>query len=594
MKGIYFDGRAILKPGAYAKVNADAMVPNRPGAANTIGVIGTCLGGVPRTVTDITSPEEARKQLRGGILRSVAELMYDPSADMPGASRIKYYRLNLAVRAQVNLQDSVPANVILVQAKDYGVWTNQIRIKVEAGTVSGKKVTINDVLDTENFEVGDDLGDAFTIRYVGSKFDAQLVVTKTGDNATALLLQTKATGSGDPWVTELNLDLTQTSVSTLGLLCSYIDALSDYTCVVKGDQNMPTSYIDGHAGQTIKSADFTHKANIGAIVHWINSNSQLVTASRVASAVNAPANVAYTFLAGGSEGSAPNNNDWQAALDAFTTHDVNFIFVCTEDATIHAMALAHCRVESGVSRRHERICILGGAAGETVAQEIARAQALNDQRAALIYPGIKRRNLTTGNVDSLSPMYAAALVTGIAAGSPPETPLTFKSVRVSGLEKILTLTEIEQLLDKGVMPLESVPSDGLFRIVQGITTYLKDANVIWRKVAGVRIADYLNRNIRQAVQHFVGRTADRRTMTTILNAVVTRLRSLTRTETNQVGVLTEGQSVDGLVEPAFKNVKAEFDGFDLVAVSYEAHPVGEVAYITITAGLTPTTIVASA
>ena len=593
MKGIYFDGRTILKPGAYAKINADAMVPNRPGAANTIGVIGTALGGVPRTVTDISSPEEARQQLRGGLLRSVIELMYDPSADVPGASRIKYYRLNQAVQAQLNLQDSVPANVILVKSKDYGVWTNQIRIKVENGTISGKKVTINDVLNTEVFEVGDDLGDIFTIQYVGAKFDAQMIVTKTGDNATNLKLQTKLSGAGDPWVTELDLELTMASVSTLGLLCSYLDALSDYTCAIKGDQNMPTAYLDAHAGQAIKSAAYTHKANIGAIVHWINTNSQLVTASRVASAVNAPANVAYTFLAGGSEGAAVVNNDWQTALDAFTTHEVNLMFVCSEDATVHAMALAHCRSESGVTKRHERLCVLGGAAGETVAQAIARAQALNDQRAALVYPGIKRRNLTTGVVDSLSPMYAAALVCGLAAGVTPETPLTFKSVRVSGLEKTLTLTEIEQLLDKGVMPLEAVPSDGVFRIVQGITTYLKDANVIWRKVAGVRIADFLNNNIRDAVQHFPGRTADRTLLTSILNAVVTRLRSLTRSATNQVGVLTEGQTADGQVEPAFKNVRAEFDGFDLVAVTYEAHPVGEVAYITITAGLTPTTIVAN-
>lgn len=593
-KGIYFGGRSILKPGAYARVNADAMVPNRPGAANTIGVIGTALGGVPRTITTINSPEEARAQLRGGILRSVIELMYDPSPDLPGAGRIEYYRLNQALRASLNLQDSVPGNVILVTAKDYGVWTNQIRIKVEAGSVSGKKVTINDILDPTNFEVGDNLRDVFAIQYVGSKFDAQIVITKTGDNATNLKLQTKASGAGDPWVTELDLDLTLDAVSNLGRLVDYLNNLADYTCTIAGDPTMPSSYLDAHAGQAIKSAAYTHTANIGAIVHWINTFSQLVTAARVASATNAPANIAYTFLAGGSEGPAVVNNDWQAALDAFTARDVSLIFVCSEDAAIHAMALAHCTSESGVTKRHERITIVGGAANETVTQAVTRAQALADARSALVYPGVKRRNLQTGAVDALSPMYAAAIVCGMAAGVTPEIPLTFKSIRASGLEKLLTLTEIEQLLDKGVTPLEVVSSSGVIRIVQGLTTYLKDGNVIYRKVAGIRIADYLNRELRDAVEPFIGRVADKRTVTSILNAAVARLQRLTRTANNQTGVLTAGTDDDGNPTPAFRNVRAEFDGFDLVALTYEAHPVGEVAYITVTAGLTPTRIVATA
>jgi len=593
MKGIYFDGRTILKPGVYSKINADAMVPNRPGAVNTVGVIGTSLGGAPRAVTDISSPEEARQQLRGGVLRSVIELMYDPSGDEQGAGRIKYYRLNQAVHAQLNLQEAGLNNVLLLKASDAGSWTNQIRVKVETGTLSGKKITINDVLNTDVFEVGDNLGEVFAIQYVGSKFDAQVVVVKSGDIATILRLQTKATGSGDPWVTELELDLTMASLSTVGLLASYLDALSDFTCTIKGDAAMPSASIDAQAGIACKSAAYTHVAAIGAIVQWVNTNSQLVTASRVPGAVLVPVNIPYTFLAGGSEGAAVTNNDWQAALDAFTTHEVNLMFVCSEDATIHAMLAAHCKVESGVTRRHERQAVVGGAANETVAQAYARAQALNQYHVDVVYPGVKRRNLLTGVVDALSPMYAAAIVCGIAAGATPETPLTYKTIRVSGLEKTLTLTDIETLLDKGVMPLEGVPSDGTFRIVQGITTYLKDANVIWRKHSGVAIAHHLNRNIRYAVQRFIGRTADRTVVTSILNAAVTRLRSLTRTATNQVGVLTEGQTETGQVEPAFKNVRAEFDGFDLVAVTYEAHPVGEVGYITITAGLTPTTVVAS-
>src|SRR5579885_1636060 len=225
-KGIYFGGRKISKPGVYATVNADAMVPNRVGAANTIGVIGTALGGLPRTITTINSPIEARAQLRGGTLLSVIELMSDPSPDVPGAGEVKYYRLNQAVQASRVLKDAGAADVITLKSRDYGVWTNQIRVKVENGSVAGKKITINDVLDTAVFEVGDNLGPAFAIQYVGSLFAARMTVTKTGDTATALKLETQATSGVDPWVTELNLDLTNPSVNTLGKLVDYLDALA--------------------------------------------------------------------------------------------------------------------------------------------------------------------------------------------------------------------------------------------------------------------------------------------------------------------------------------------------------------------------------
>jgi hypothetical protein len=244
-----------------------------------------------------------------------------------------------------------------------------------------------------------------------------------------------------------------------------------------------------------------------------------------------------------------------------------------------------------VKIRKERITILGGAANETVDQVVTRAQALANKRSALCYPGIKRRNLTTGNIDTLSPMYGAALVCGMAAGVTPETPMTFKAIRVAGLEKTLSLTDIESLLNYGVLPFEPVPTGG-FRIVQGLTTYLVDANVVWRKIAGVRIADYLNRELRASVERFVGGVADESTVHSILNAAASKLRQLTRSQINPTGVLTAGVDPDtGAAVPSFRNLTAVFDGFDLVALTYEAHPVGEVAYITVTAGLTPTQIV---
>ncbi len=154
----------------------------------------------------------------------------------------------------------------------------------------------------------------------------------------------------------------------------------------------------------------------------------------------------------------------------------------------------------------------------------------------------------------------------------------------------MTQTEITRLLDRGVLHSEFVPGDGIFRIVHGITTYLKDANVIFRKLAGMRIHDFLQTQVRASVKAFIGTVADKRGISMMLNAVVNRLTQLIRSGTNLTGVLTTGTDANGNFEPAFKNVQVVFDGFDLVAITFEAHPVGEIAYVTITASLTPTQI----
>ena len=591
-KGIFFGGRSILKPGVYSTIDADALVPSRLSPAGSIGVIGIATGGKPRTVTTINSPQEAKGQLRSGVLRNVIELMYDPSPEVQGAGTIKYYRLNAAVAGTLNLQDSGPANVIVVTAKDYGLWTNQIRIKVESGTLHGKKVSINDVLDPLTVEVGDNLGRALAIQYTGGIANARMTIAKTGDVATSLTLQTSPDAS--TWTTVSTVDLTNPNLATVGALVDFLDNIADVDATVIGDQNLPVAELDAVSNQDIQSAVYNAVANIGAIVYWMNTNSLLVKAARVASAVNAPANSAYTFLASGSEGAAVQNSDWSTALDAFLTENVNFIFVCSEDAAVHAMAVAHCNQASGVKERHERLCILGGAAAETVEQAVTRAQNLADRRSALCYPGIKRVNLQTGAIDALSPMYFAALVTGMSAGVPVPMPLTFKQLRISGLEKTLTQTEIERLLDRGVLHAEHDQGTGTFRIVQGITTYLKDGNVTYRKIAGMRIHDYLHTQSREAVQRYIGKVGDSRTVKMMSVSVVNRLTQLVRGPLNPNGVLTTGVDSNGNIEPAFKNVVVTFDGLDLITISFEAHPVGEVAYITIQATLTPTQISAAA
>jgi len=300
----------------------------------------------------------------------------------------------------------------------------------------------------------------------------------------------------------------------------------------------------------------------------------------------------YQPLVGGTNGGSPAVADWQTAIDAFQAVKINFLLPGTSDAAVHQMALAHVETMSSVTERKPRMLFCGGALGETPAQVIARGQALASKIAVLAYPGIQRRNLTTGNLDTLSPVYHAALLCGLAAGLPPEEPITWKTVRVEGLEKDVTTAESNDLLHHGISHSRYFADRGVFRVVAGLTTWLADDNTIYSKVQGARISQYLDQEMRASVDRFVGSVGDRSTVTSILNAVVTRLRALTRSAQNPSGILTEGADAAGNTIPAFDNVTAVFDGLDLVSITFLCHPVGEVDYITVTANLEPTKIVA--
>ena len=436
------------------------------------------------------------------------------------------------------------------------------------------------------------IGQTVTTTFVQTAIPAVGAALAPVVNATAKALRTTMTGgvAGD----KLSVLFTNPAYATVGALVTYLAGLGTYTATLLGDAGLPTIQLDNVTSQNISTV-YIAPASLGAILQAINGVSSYVSVARHNPTTTdaAPAVQAFVYLTGGTDGPNPAYSDWQNALNDFQTEDINLLHVCSSDPAVHAMAAAHCETLSDVMHKKERICFVGGPLGMSTAVALANVAAINYFRVNYVYPGISRINLQTGNVDQLAPQWAAALVCGIAAGLPPAEPLTYKEINVVGLEKTFTLADITALLNGGVLPLEWVRENGIFRIVQGITTYLQDANVIWRKISGVRIADYLASEVRDACEPFIGRPADQHIVTCLVNAVVTRLRELTITDTNPEGVLIAGVNSDGSAEPAFKNVVAQFDGFDLVAVNFEAHPVGEVAYITASIYLTPTTITAT-
>lgn len=160
---IFFGGRRINIPGAYSKLDTSGLSTVSPAAVGIVALIGSAEGGKPLTVepehSDHTRSDSLIERYRAGSpLRTAGQFAFEPANDdaVPGgAQRLVCVKVNPATQSSVTLDDSLSADAVVVTSRDYGLFTTQINIDVDAGTTLGKKITVVFEDDTETF---DDVG----------------------------------------------------------------------------------------------------------------------------------------------------------------------------------------------------------------------------------------------------------------------------------------------------------------------------------------------------------------------------------------------------------------------------------------------------
>lgn len=140
---VSFGGSSLVIPGAFSVIDATQMLPASRGLSNVMAILGDCTGGRPGVPLYFRNGDDAKRVLRSGALVDAIRIAYDPAdnSDVPGADLIIAIRLDPATQSTLSLLGSVSASLTLTSV-DYGVWTTGISVKVEAGSVSGKKVSI--------------------------------------------------------------------------------------------------------------------------------------------------------------------------------------------------------------------------------------------------------------------------------------------------------------------------------------------------------------------------------------------------------------------------------------------------------------------
>lgn len=479
MSGVFFDGILLERPQAVAKVDTRGMAP--PSLANE-GVaffVGQADGGIPKVPTMFRSAEAAKDALKSGNLLKAIQIAFDPSATptIRGASVVYAVRVDPAVQGSLTLKDSLNADVITVKAVDYGALTNNIKVKVEAGTTQGKKVTIEDgnvaTTDPARYIIGDNIG--------------------------------------------------------------------------------------------------TNVSNVDAVIAFINTYSEIVTATKVVTGSDIVANLASTVLAGGTNGTT-TSTDWQDAIDALKTYEVNIGSVVTDSSTIHSMLQAHLVDRATGGKRNAR-GIVGHAAGETLAQIEARRLALNSQYMVLATPGIER-NLE-GTTQSLSSVFTAAAFVGMACAVSPEMPLTYKYINAVGLETIYTPEELDELHANHLMAVEFVPNRG-YRIVDDLVT---TSDETYKHLSVNRIYDWLSINtVKKMEDLYVGQPGDEFTASAMKGTLVSDILIPAKKR----GLIHDGvDPITGQDLPAYRNIRIESQG-EIWHVSFEVSPTEQVGYVLIT------------
>ena len=299
------------------------------------------------------------------------------------------------------------------------------------------------------------------------------------------------------------------SVDIASVTCGFVCSL------VSGNTLFATSDLDVMSTVTnILDTEYGFEANLYAMVDWINTNSNYITAEAASGAQDGfPDNTTVpVFLSNGTEGTTAAA-DWQKALNLLKKVRINSIVVLTANPAVHAMLDAHCAYMGGVGRseRDGFVGLMNTAMDDVPLKSEIKSQivALNSRHIRAFGQAIERYD-TEGTRTEFMPMFEAALAAGMQAGSEVGTSLTHKYVNALSYRQANGATgwnptdDAEEMIQAGLCFIELMEGIGN-RIVRNITTHLSTSNVAYTEGSVNEATNYSVYNLRTALEFAVGK-----------------------------------------------------------------------------------------
>jgi len=553
------------QPGGYAR---SASAKGRAGLVSSSNavILGTAFGGKPGQINWVYNANEANDLCQGsGNLLECARSFFSPGNDL-SPQKVGLYRYNTAVQAGAILVEGVNS-IIDVKSKDYGILFNQIKYKLEAGTVGGltKKFT-ESYKGVEN--VIDNIGKAsFTIQYIGAAATSAMTISATQ-------IAIANAGGVD------NITVSFAEYPTIDAIVAYIAAAGGgikYTCVATtGSPSVDLgSQLDVVTAADIKSAPVPVYANIQAMIDAINNKSYFCSAVlHTAATRTVPlTNVAaYTYFTGGTEGSA-TTAEFTTALTALAAEDVQLLGMASTDAALTALLEAHVDATNAEAGKRERQAIIPVAA-VTIDTAVTEANAKTRYSCCYVYS--KHQNYdVNGVLATQGSMHFAAQLLGMAVALNLNEPLTNKTLNMISLTDKPTSSQKTAAIDAGLILPMAAP-DGSIRVLRSITgSKLEDLKYV--EFSMVREMLYMTRDLRTGAESlYVGKAGT-------ANALVdidSYCRDKLSTYENELELLISDPA-DPKGNPGWGNVQIVMAG-DAVRIQWKGNVVAPINYIFIT------------
>lgn len=249
---------------------------------------------------------------------------------------------------------------------------------------------------------------------------------------------------------------------------------------------------DNNTGAVLPDEVYDNVA-IASITSSTFASSNLITATVNSSAAE-PTNAAFTALASGAEGTVADT-DYQTAI-ALAEEEAsgNFIFLDAYNDTRNGY------LETHVANTQDKIAILAGAEGDSVATAITDVADYRDTDGRLIYAYPWVQTSIDGSSTYTSPASWVASV--LSQTSPHIDPAFTKNKQflggITGLKTALTRTNYISLKNAGIMAFEMDDSEA--KIKSGIVTQISDSSKI--TVLRRRMADYLTASVANYLKNF--------------------------------------------------------------------------------------------
>lgn len=415
------------------------------------------------------------------------------------------------------------------ESTDWGENTAH-QIKIQNGTLPyTKKMVIYDQT-SGNYETFDNLGNLFTLSYVGEEKYAEVNVFRE-ESTGVMHLQTKIGEDASSAVEDINIKLDRNVLKSMKSLIQQIQSYENYVvnCSNKYNARLTVADLDYVRGRNIKSEEGKIAFRITAVYADMSSqlglNSQLVNLVSYDKSQGEIQNCDYITMIGGTAGSSPSS--WVEYFDMLSNFDITYIVPLVSDVSIHAELASHVKNLSG-NLGKERRGVVGGNNYETVDETLERARDIASDRIQVVHGGLYDYN-SNNELELYPPYILAAQHAGRAAYLEDGESATHDVYRMAAPEYKLERPEITQLLEGGCLAFEFVmgrnsTTQSSVRLVQDLTTDIISTNSVYTERATGALADSINKEIREELDNLLtGKRISSSDLTSAQNRVISVL-----------------------------------------------------------------------